>query len=135
MRDSNLLSSVIIVAPVDDIPPERRISLTALNPLDLANFHRNTAIAWYRQAYWGDTALVIRQVEAGMTALTGELLRRLLHQAPQASEGSPAAAATAQARAPAMDLKQQAVPPAVPAKSTPPQRQTVPRRRYRGVEM
>jgi len=55
--------------------------------LDLVNFCRNTAIAWHRQAYCGDTALALGQVEAGLSAVTGELLRRLLHQPPHTSAG------------------------------------------------
>ena len=135
MRDSNLLSSVIIVAPMAAISPERRISLTSLTPLDLVNFHRNTAIAWYRQAHWSDTALTLSQVEAGLTALGGELLRRLMHQTPRASQGPIGGTAAAQVQAAAISPKQQAVPGATPARSAPAQRQAAPRSRSRGFEM
>lgn len=128
MDNSQLLSSVIVVAPVSQIPPERRISLYTLCHLDLLNFHRNTAVAWYRHAYAGEAGLDLRQLEAGMSALTNELWHRLTGQPRTTASGS-SGTATAQARTPS--TRAHATSP-LKADQKP---QPVSRTRHRGFEM
>lgn len=132
MLNSDLLSTVIIVAPTHEIPPERRLNLTTLDAPNLVNLHRNTSIAWYRHARSEDTSLVLSQVEGGLRALANELIRRLKGQ-PYRSTGGLNSTTMAQTRSQSIDPRQSS--PAASARPNTSQQSRPSRPRYRGMEM